>query len=265
VAITGRPNVGKSSFLNKLTASNRTIVSDIPGTTRDTVDTPLDYGGHGFLLVDTAGIRHKRKVRRAVDVYSMMRSEDAVRRADVVFLLLDSKDGFTRDDSVILRMAEKYGKACLVLVNKWDLAEDVPDVDAGVYLKHLLAGSSVLEKYPVNFVSSRTGKNVLSTLSEARELEKLLRQDVSTPSINRIFEKNPPSRVPIPKRKKRPNFLYIVQSGKKPVEFTYFVNDPASVLPAHKSFIENKLRERLPLLGIPVTIKIRSSRKGVDQ
>jgi GTP-binding protein len=123
----------------------------------------------------------------------------------------------------------------------------------------------VLEKYPVNFVSSRTGKNVLSTLSEARELEKLLRQDVSTPSINRIFEKNPPSRVPIPKRKKRPNFLYIVQSGKKPVEFTYFVNDPASVLPAHKSFIENKLRERLPLLGIPVTIKIRSSRKGVDQ
>ena len=262
IAVVGRPNVGKSSFINNLLRRNRVIVSATPGTTRDSIDTYFSYEGDEWMLIDTAGIRHKRKIKAAVDVYSVMRSRGSIKRADVVILLLDAADGITRDDIGILRLIEESGKACLVLVNKWDLAEETGNVSREDYEKHLVYAFSQLGKFPISFASSKTGKNVLASLSITKVLDSNLDLKVSTPFLNRIFEKNPPSAVPIPRRKKKPNFLYIVQSGSRPVEFKYFVNDPANVLPAHLSFMENQLRNNLPLKGVPVRILVRRSRKA---
>ena len=261
IAVVGRPNVGKSSFINSLLKNNRVIVSDIPGTTRDSIDTSFRYNDEDYVLIDTAGIRHKRKIKSAVDTYSVMRSLESIERSDVVFLLLDAACGITKDDMGILDHIEESGKACLLVVNKWDLTENVQGVTMGDYEKHLVYASSRLSKFPVTFVSSLSGKNVPDSLMVARVLDSNLDMKVSTPFLNRIFENADPSRVPVPRSKKRPNFLYVIQSGQRPVEFKYFVDDPRSVLSAHIHFIENRLRESLPLKGIPVKIEIRRSKK----
>ena len=262
VAIVGRPNVGKSSFVNSLMQRDRVIVSDIPGTTRDSIDTYLKFEGDDYLLIDTAGIRHKRKVKNPVDVYSIMRSKESIERADVVVLLLDTAEGVTKDDISILNFAAEAGKACLVLVNKWDLSKEIKEVSREDYEKHLLYAANLLEDFPLHFVSALTGEKVAKTLVKIRELNDRLDIQVSTPFLNKIFEKHDPCVIPIPRRKKRPNFLYITQSGRRPLKFSYFVNDPSLVLPVHISFIKNQLRDNLPLKGIPFKVLFKRSRKG---
>ncbi|MDP8258081.1 MAG: ribosome biogenesis GTPase Der [Candidatus Aadella gelida] len=261
IAMVGRPNVGKSSLVNNLLKRNRVIVSDVPGTTRDSIDTYFTYEDESYVLIDTAGIRHRRKIKNAVDVYSIMRSKESIARADVVMLLLDATDGVTKDDLSILEFVEENGKACLIVVNKWDLSEDIKDISEEDYRKHLGYAANHISKFPIAFVSAKTGKNILSSFLQAKILNTNLDITVSTGFLNRIFEKNDPSEIPIPRSKKRPNFLYIVQSSKRPVEFKFFVNDPSSVLPVHMSYIENKLRSELPLSGIPIKIIIKRSRK----
>jgi len=261
IAIVGRPNVGKSSLVNNLLKRNRVIVSDIPGTTRDSIDTHFSYEGSEYILIDTAGIRHKRKVKNAVDVYSIMRSKESIKRADVVMLLLDAAEGITKDDMGILDIIEENGKACLIMVNKWDCAEDIEDVSVEEYRKHLGYAANRLNKFPITFISAKTGKNVLSSFLQAEILNASLDLSVSTGFLNRIFKKNDPSDIALPKGKRSPNFLYIVQSSKRPVEFKFFVNEPGNVIPVHLSFIENRLRENLPLLGVPINIMIKRSKK----
>lgn len=261
IAVVGRPNVGKSSFVNNLLKRDRVIVSDVPGTTRDSIDTYFSYAQDEYVLIDTAGIRHKRKIKAAVDVYSVMRSEESIKRSDVTVLLIDAADGVTKDDLGILDFIEENGKACLILINKWDLAENVKDVTQEEYENSLLYASSRLGKFPIAFISAKTGKNVLSSLEMIKVLDANLDLKVTTAGLNRIFKKNDPSNVSISGKKKRPNFLYIVQSSLRPLEFKYFVNDPSLVLPAHISFIENRLRSNLPLKGIPIKIIIRKSRR----
>jgi len=261
IAIIGRPNVGKSSFVNCLIKAERVIVSDIPGTTRDSIDTHFSYGDDEYILIDTAGMRHKRKIKAPVDFFSIMRSKEAIKRADVVVMILDAADGATRDDMGILDFVEENGKACVVVVNKWDLAREVEDVSKDDYKKHLFDTSEKLTKFPLHFISSKTGERVINVLSIINMLDTNLDTEVSTPFLNKIFDKNDPSNISIPRSKRRPNFLYAVQSRRRPVEFKFFVNEPSRVLPVHKSFIENKLRDNIDLLGIPIKILIRKSRK----
>ncbi|MDD4956160.1 MAG: ribosome biogenesis GTPase Der [Candidatus Omnitrophica bacterium] len=261
IAVVGRPNVGKSSFVNALLKKKRFIVSEVPGTTRDSMDTYFKYDDTDYILIDTAGIRHRKKVKEPVDSYSMMRSRDAIERADVAFLLIDAAEGMTRDDTGILNFIEEQGKACLVLINKWDLAAGVDDVDQDGYKDHLLEENSKLEKYPLLYASAKKDYNVLESLAIAKELDTSLNMKVPTPALNKVFEKRDPGQVPVPRRDKRPNFLYIVQTGTRPISFDYFVNDPAWVSPAHLSFIENQLRSNFPLKGLPVRINLKRSRK----
>ncbi len=262
IAVVGRPNVGKSSFINHILAKDRVIVSDIPGTTRDSIDTNFCFQGTDYVLIDTAGIRHKRKVKEPVDVYSIMRSHESIKRADIVILMLDAADGMTRDDGGILEFICENGKACLVFVNKWDLASAAEGVSIEEYRRQLMYAHSVLNRFPIEFGSCKTGKNITKCFSIANLLYTNLGLKVSTPFLNKLFEKKSPGNVPVPRRKKKPNFFYIVQSGARPVEFKYFVSDPRDVMPTHLSFIENQLRENLPLLGIPIKISVRKSNKG---
>ena len=191
-----------------------------------------------------------------------MRSKDSIECADVVVLLLDATEGVTKDDISILNFAVEAGKGCLVVVNKWDLAKDIEGVTRDDYEKHLLYASNQLENFQMHFISALTGDKVSKTLIKIKELNARLDLQASTPLLNKIFEKNNPSLIPISRKKKRPNFLYITQSKRRPVEFTYFVNDPSAVLSSHINFIKNKLRENLPLKGIPVRLIFRKSKKG---
>ncbi|MGB3057354.1 MAG: ribosome biogenesis GTPase Der, partial [Candidatus Omnitrophota bacterium] len=259
IAVVGRPNVGKSSFINNLLARKRVIVSEVPGTTRDSIDTHFTYEKKDYILIDTAGIRHRRKIKTAVDTYSTMRAKESIKRADTVILLLDAADGITRDDLGILGFVEENGKACLILVNKWDLAEEAGNITMEDYTRHLVSASSRIGVFPMMFISATTGKNVLESISLVDVLDANLDLQVSTPYLNKLFEKKDPSRIPISRRKKRPNFMYITQTGRRPVEFSVFVNDPAAVLPVHLSYIKNLLRRNLPLKGIPVKLRVRKS------
>jgi len=262
IAIIGRPNVGKSSFVNRLLDKERVIVSDIPGTTRDPVDTFFSYNGDEYVLIDTAGIRHRRKIKTVVDTFSVMRSEEAIKRADVVALLIDAADGITQDDEGILDTVEDNGKACLIVVNKWDLSEEASQkVTTEEYGRELAYASPRLRIYPFAFVSAKTGKNVLKTLSIMKLLDANLDLKVTTPFLNKLMGKYDPAKVPIARNKKRPNFFYITQTCCRPMAFTIFVNDPRAVLTAHLSYIENMLRDNLPLKGIPIKIHIRKSNK----
>ena len=261
IAVVGRPNVGKSSFINNLLARKRVIVSDIPGTTRDSIDTHFSFGGDDYILIDTAGIRHKRKVKTVVDTFSMMRSREAIKRADVAALILDAKDGATKDDIGILNFIEDNGKACIILINKWDLAQETEGVTIEEYINHLVYASNQLGKYPIIEISSETGLNVMKSLEEMKVLDAALDNRFPTSFLNKIFEKNDPAHISIPRRKKKPNFLYIVQSSYRPVVFKYFVSDPSNVQGAHLSFIENQLRDNLPLKGIPIKISVERSRR----
>ena len=262
IAIVGRPNVGKSSLVNSMLATNRVIVSDIPGTTRDSIDTQFTYDGQDYLLIDTAGMRHKRKIKTPVDAFSIMRSRESIEKSDVVLLLLDATEGIANDDIGILKFIEESGKACLILVNKWDLAARVEEVTKGEYEKHLVYSANELSKFPISFISAKTGENVLDVFAITKVLDANLDTKVSTPFLNRLFKLKDPAALPIPRNKKRPNFLYMIQKSTRPMEFTYFVNDPSAVLGTHMSFMENQLRENLPLKGIAIKINIRKSRKG---
>lgn len=261
IAIVGRPNVGKSSFVNTLLGRKRVIVSEIPGTTRDSIDTYFTYEGDNYIFIDTAGIRHSRKIKKAVDVYSIMRSKETIERSDVAILLLDAAGGITKDDLGILDFIEENGKACLMAVNKWDLSGDISADAMEEYKKELSFASPRLNKLPIMFISSKTGLNVLDSLSTIKVLDSNLDTKVSTSFLNRIFEKNDPSVLPIPRSKRRPNFFYAVQSGTRPIEFKFFVSNPRNVLPSHLTFIENQLRANLPLLGIPIRIRICASHR----
>ncbi len=261
IAIVGRPNVGKSSFVNSILSEDRVIVSSVPGTTRDSVDTYFEFEKDPYILIDTAGIRHRRKVKKAIDVYSVMRAEDALERSDAAILLLDAAEGITRDDIRIMKRTEEKGKPAVIAVNKWDLSSFADDITEESYRESLLESYPPLRNYPIIFISAKNKYNLFYCIELVKFLEADSNLFHATSSLNKIFEKNDPSFVSLPKNDLRPNFMYIVQIRSKPVEFKYFVNYPSRVKPAHINFIENRLRENLPLKGIPIKIHIAGSKK----
>lgn len=262
VAVVGRPNVGKSSLVNRLLAEERVIVSEKPGTTRDSIDSVLRLGDDIYVLIDTAGIRHKRKITEAVDVYSIMRAKDSVARADAAVLMLDAADGITRDDMRVLQLIETNGRPLVVAVNKWDLSEHAEDVTKKEYQNELVRAHAPLGKYPVVFISAVSGVGMKKCMQQVAAVNDRAGSNFSTSRLNAIFERDDPSNIPLPRSARRPNFMYLVQTGARPVQFKYFVNYPSRVKRAHLQFIENRLRENLPLEGVPIKIQIARSKKN---
>ena len=248
VAILGRPNVGKSSLLNALLGRERVIVSEIPGTTRDSIDTVLERGDRTFVLVDTAGLRRKRKHRQGIEYYSELRALEAAERADVALVLIDASQGVVDQDLAVADIARKADCSTLVVLSKWDISQ-VKIEDVRGHLRRRLR-----QRPPFLAVSAQTGRGLERLLDTVAELWDRHTSRVSTGELNRALGELREARQPPSRNGKRLNLLYGAQIRVRPPRFRLFVNDPGLVTRDYGYWVENELRERFGLDGVPVSI-----------
>ncbi len=258
VAVIGRPNVGKSSLVNAFLGSDRVIVSDLAGTTRDAIDTELEVDGRRVILVDTAGLRRRSKVAGTIDYYAQLRSERAVERADVAIVVCDAAEGVTAEDLRISEMAMKAGCASLLAMNKWDITEtDIDDARARVTRKLRLRPAVIT-------LSAERGRNVPALLPRALQLADQAGKRIPTPELNRfvgaVMAKTPPPA----KRGRRLKTLYAAQVGERPIRVAIQVNDRKLISRDWAYHLENRMRENYELEGVPLVIDFvpRSGYRG---
>ena len=248
VAVLGRPNVGKSSLLNALLGQERVIVSEQPGTTRDAIDTLLRRGEQAFVLVDTAGIRRKRRQRQGIEYFSELRARDAAERADVALVLVDASEGLVEHDLTVADIARKAQCSTLVVIAKWDVSRvTVEDVRPAIEAK-------LRQRPPLVITSATTGRGIERLLDRVEELFAKHVGRVPTPELNRFLRELRDTRQPPTRRGKRLNLLYATQVQTRPPRFRVFVNDPGLVTRDYGYWVENRLRERFGLEGVPVSI-----------
>ena len=248
VAILGRPNVGKSTLLNALLGQDRVIVSDVPGTTRDAIDTVLEQDGRTFVLVDTAGLRRKRRHRQGIEYYSELRALEAAERADVAVVIVDSSEGVVEQDLTVADTARKAQCATLVVLSKWDAAQ-VRLEDVKPMLRRRLR-----QRPPVIAVSAHTGRGVTRVVETIEELFRRYTSRVATAELNRVLRVLRESRQAPSERGRRLNLLYGTQIQVRPPRFRLFVNDPGLVTRDYGYWVENELRKRFELDGVPLMI-----------
>ena len=248
VAILGRPNVGKSSLLNALVGQERVIVSGEPGTTRDTVDTVLERDGKTFVLVDTAGMRRKRRQRQGIDYYSELRAIRAAERADVALVLVDSSEGVVDQDLAVADVARTAGCSTLVVLSKWDIAE------VGIENVRERLGGRLRQRPPIVAVSAQTKRGVQRLLDRIEALYEKHTSRIGTGELNRLLEELREQRPGPAKGNRRLNLLYGTQVSTRPPRFRFFVNDPGLLTRDYGYWVENRLREHFGLEGAPVII-----------
>jgi GTPase len=248
VAILGRPNVGKSSLVNALLGRERVIVSEIPGTTRDSIDTVLERADRTFVLVDTAGFRRKRKHRQGIEYYSELRAREAAEHADVALVLVDSTQGVVEQDLSVADVARKSGCATLVVLSKWD-ETTVRIEDVRARLRRRLR-----QRPPFIAVSAHTGRGLERLLDTVADLSDRRTRRIPTPELNNALTELGERRQPPARNGKRLNILYGTQIQERPPRFRIFVNDPALVTRDYGYWVENELRERFGMDGVPVSI-----------
>jgi len=259
VAIIGRPNVGKSSLLNRLVGQERMIVSDVPGTTRDAVDTTVRFHGEEIVLVDTAGIRRRGKVEAGIEKYAVLRAMRAIERSDVAVLMIDALDGVTAQDTHIAGYVHDAGRGAIVAVNKWDLVEkDTHTIDA--YRKAVRAELKFLDYAPIVTLSALTGQRAARVLEIARQIDATRKIRIATGELNRVVAELQARANPT--RKGRALKLrYATQAGVAPPTFVFFVNDVELVHFSFERFVENQLRERYGFEGTPIKLVFRAQRR----
>ncbi len=268
VAVVGRPNAGKSSYINRLLNAERVIVSDIPGTTRDCVDVPFTIGSgptaRRYVLVDTAGMkRHTQMSKTSVDNFSLFRSEKAIEEADVVLLVMESELGPTKQDMRIAGKILDAHRACVILMNKWDLAheKDMKEAEATKVLRHMMP---FLSFAPVVFCSAKSGYNVRRTVDAIDAVASSVQARLPTGVLNRTIETATKKTLAPMVRGKRLKVYYGLQVGNDPLTIRLFVNDPKLVTDAYRSYMEKAIRARFGLEGAPIRmfLKARSRKDG---
>jgi GTP-binding protein len=253
LALIGRPNVGKSSLLNRLLGEERVIVTPIAGTTRDAIDTRIEFDGRDVVLVDTAGLRRRTKVAGTVDYYAQLRSEQAADRAQVAIVVCDALDGVTSEDLRVAELAMKRKCATVIALNKWDVTRtDLEDAKARV-------GKKIRQRPPVMAVSAKTGRGLKRLVAEALSLADRSRQWIPTPELNRFLGDLQAERQPPAVRGKRLRMYYMAQFEAGPPRFAIQVNNRGLVTRDYAYFLENRLRDRYGLQGIPLVIDFRTS------
>ncbi len=255
-AIMGQPNVGKSSLLNALIGQERTIVSDIAGTTRDTIHTHYNLFQKEFILIDTAGIRRKTKVNEDLEFYSVIRAIKAMDEADICLLLIDAVKGLTAQDMNIFSLAEKKGKGIVVIVNKWDLVEKVTNT-ARDYEKELKAKFAPFTDVPVLFVSATEKTRIFKVIELALEVYENKTRKVATSKLNDIMLKAIQAYNPPMVRGNLIKIKYVVQLPTYVPSFAFFTNYPDDLKTPYKNYLENKLRENFTFTGVPIRLFFR--------
>ena len=256
-AIIGQPNVGKSSLLNALIGQERTIVSNIAGTTRDTIHTRYNLYNKDFVLIDTAGIRRKNKVNEDLEFYSVIRAIKALDEADVCMLLIDAGKGITAQDLAIYSLAEKKGKGLVVLVNKWDLIEDKKTNTAKDYEKELKQRLAPFNDVPIVFISVTEKQRIFQSIEAALQVYENRVQKIPTSKLNDILLKAIESYHPPVVRGNQVKIKYITQLPVHTPTFAIFCNYPDDIKTPYKNYLENQLREHFNLKGVPIRIFFR--------
>lgn len=256
IAMIGKPNVGKSSLINRLLGEDRVIVSNIPGTTRDSIDSYLETDIGKFILVDTAGLRRKSKVKEEIERYSVIRTYAAVERADVCILMIDANEGVTDQDEKIIGYAHEMNKAIMVIVNKWDLIEK-DDKTMIKYQKETQQKLNFLAYAPYLFISALTGQRVHKVLEVAKMCYDNYNKRVATGILNDVVNKAVLMKEPPTVGFKRMKIYYVTQVATKPPKFIFFVNDPAALHFSYGRYLENQLREAFDFKGTGLEIEYR--------
>lgn len=256
VAIVGKPNVGKSSIINRLSGENRVIVSDIAGTTRDAIDTEIKYGGREYVFIDTAGLRRKSRIKEELERYSIIRAVTAVERADVVLVVIDATEGVTEQDAKIAGIAHERGKGIIIVVNKWDAIEKT---DKTIY-EHTRRIKEILSFIPyaeIMFVSAQTGQRLAKLYNMIDAVVENQNMRVQTGVLNEILSEAIALQQPPSDKGRRLKIFYMTQVGVKPPTFVIFVNDKQLMHFSYTRYIENKIREAFGFRGTSLKFIIR--------
>ena len=260
VAVIGKPNAGKSSLINRILGEDRHIVSHIPGTTRDAVDSPYVYEGKQYVFVDTAGMRKRKKVEEAVEHYSVIRSLTAIERSDVCLLLLDATEGVTEQDTKIAGYTHEKGRAVVIVVNKWDLVEK-DGKTMNQYRARVMEGLSFMTYAPIVFISAKTGQRVNKLFELIDYVSQQHAMRIATGMLNDVIGDATAQVQPPSDKGKRLKILYATQVGVKPPSFVFFVNNKELFHFSYQRYLENQIRSVFGLEGTPIRMMIREKTK----
>lgn len=263
IALVGRPNVGKSSMTNALLGQERVIVSNVPGTTRDSIDTHWSYEGTPFVLIDTAGMRRKAKVDIPVERYSVVRALRAVDRSDVAVLMLDGTEGVTEQDKKIAGYVHEAGKGCIIVVNKWDLIEK-DSKTSQKFEEDIRRELAFLQYAPILFASALTKQRIHRLADMVKFVSEQQHMRVSTSVLNELLEDAQLTNPPPAKGGKLLKIYYMTQASVQPPTFILFVNEPSLMHFSYERFLENKLRETFGFEGTPIRLIIRGKREELE-
>lgn len=255
IAVVGRPNAGKSSLVNAILGEDRVITSDLPGATRDAIDSPFAWGGRAMVLVDTAGIRRRGRVARGAERHSVQQAERAIARADVVCLLIDPSEPVAAQDAHIAGRAIDRGAGLALVVGKWDLAE--PGTDRGQFARRIDRRYRFAPWAPVHFASARSGEGVEGLLELALRVDGMRRRRVQTSQLNRVLQRAVALHPPRYAGARRLKLLYATQAGISPPTFVFFVNDPDLIHFAYRRFLENRIRDAFGFEGAAIRMRFR--------
>lgn len=257
LAFIGRPNVGKSSLFNALLQDQRAIVTDIAGTTRDSLNSNLHYEGKNYILVDTAGLRRRTKVKENIEFYSTVRTEKAIRECDIAILLVDAMQGFDAQDKRVLREAEKFNKGLIIVLNKWDL---VPEKDTNTvkeFQDYIYTSVPQLSYVPIITISALNKQRVHKVLDLAQVVIEERKKEISTSDFNDFIDQMLGEK-PLPmKRGRQLKITYATQVKNDPPVFKFFMNSPHDLPANYRKYIENKIRQRFGFIGVPITMVFR--------
>lgn len=256
VAVVGKPNAGKSSLVNKILGEERVIVSDVPGTTRDAIDTPFTIEDSKYVFIDTAGMRKRGKVFESIERYSVVRSLTAIERADVCLLLIDAKEGVSEQDSKIAGYINDQGKAVVIVVNKWDIIEkDEKTIEK--YKADIKKELSFMDHAPMVFISALTGQRVNKVLEQINHVSNQSAMRISTGMLNDIVSEAVLTNQPAISGGRRLKIYYATQVSVKPPTFALFVNEPALMHFSYKRYLENQIRKAFSFEGTPIRFLLR--------
>lgn len=253
----GRPNVGKSSLVNALLNEERSIVSNIAGTTRDAIDTRFTYHGEDYVVIDTAGIRKKGRIYESIEKYSLLRSMKAIERSDVCVLIIDAEDGIKEHDKHIVSFAEEAGKGLVLVVNKWDTVKN-PDQEIKKWKEKLYYEFQFLRYVEVVFLSALTKKRIHTLMPEIINAYENNRKEIMTSQLNNVIEEATRLHEAPSYKGKRLKIYYVSQTDCKPPKFTFQVNNKGLVHFSYERYLENKIRENFDLTGTPIILKFKN-------